>query len=134
MVTGWDAAQRTPTTTRWHEGEVHFEQRTVRTELSEIAGCRFGYAAIEDAVVCFVHRGLDLGRLAVRRLPQPADGYRIDPASPQPVAELEREWNEFFRNRPDLDPDSYQTDRVSDPAGEAGSGYRPDPPGGGEPY
>lgn len=104
VATGWDDVQRyVDDSERWHEGEVVVDQRTLRAELSEVAECRFGYAAIDDVVVCFVHRGLGVERLALRRLPLPADDYRIDPAAPQPVAELEQEWEEFFRDRPDLD-------------------------------
>ena len=87
----------------WHQGQMMVDQEPALTHLTEVAGCRVGYAAVGDVVVCFVHRSLGDDRFALRRLAQPTYGYRIDPTEPQTVVELEREWDEFFRDRPDLD-------------------------------
>ncbi|MEO6998080.1 MAG: hypothetical protein ABI112_08355 [Terracoccus sp.] len=92
----------------WHQGEVMIDEEPARSELTEIAGCWVGHAAVGDVLVYFVHRGLGDGPFALRRLTRPTYGYRIDPAEPQTVVELEREWEEFFRDRPDLDPEQDQ--------------------------
>lgn len=106
LVTGWDHINElADDVTSWHPGQVVIDQEPVSATLTGIAGCQVGYVTVEDVVVYFVHRGLGDGPFALRRLPQPTDGYRIDPAVPQNVVELEREWDEFFRDRPDLDPD-----------------------------
>lgn len=89
----------------WRRGEVTIDEEPARAELTEVVGCRVGYAAVGDVVVYFVHRGLGDDPFALRRLPRPANGYRIDPTMPHSVVELEREWDEFFHDRPDLDPD-----------------------------
>ena len=86
----------------WHEDELVVNETSTPAVTAKIKGFRLGYAHTEHTLVAFVAGGIGADVVRVRSLSAESQGYTVDPLSGHTLSEVDQEWQDFFRERPEL--------------------------------
>ncbi len=87
----------------WHDGDVVIDGTPIQAVTADIRGFRVGYAKASGVLIAFVTGGIGGESVRVRSLPDDSADYTADPRTPLTLAEVDQEWKDFFRERPDLE-------------------------------
>lgn len=89
----------------WRDGELVVDGEPLHAFTAVVRGLLGGYAVTGDLVLAFVTKALDADVIPVRSLVDGAKAYPVDPTKGHTLPEIDQEWQDFFRDRPDLRPD-----------------------------